>query len=117
MEGENMNYIVIFYVIIAVLGVYLMYSAWKMKKTGEINTAMASSEEVRKCRNKAGFIARIYKPTLVLGLVSLAFGVFSFVNYTVLHLSRTFEICGMLVFLIVCFWFSKELRVRKAEYF
>lgn len=112
-----MSYIVIFDVIVAVLGIYLIYIALQMKKTGEINTVMASSGEIRRCADKAGFIGRIYKPTLLFGGISLAFGVLACVNDMVFHLGRVFEIGGMLVFLAAWFWFSRELRIRKAEFF
>ncbi len=107
----------IFDVIVAILGAYLIYSALQMKKTGEINTVMVSGEEIRRCTDKAGFIGRIYRPTLLFGGISLAFGVLACVNDAVFHLGRAFEVGGMLVFLAAWFWFSRELRIRKAEFF
>lgn len=112
-----MNYIVIFDLIVAVLGIYLIYSALQMKKTGQINTVMVSSEEIRRCADPAGFIRRIYRPTLLFGGISLAFGILACVNDFIFHLGRAFEVGGMLVFLAAWFWFSRELRMRKAEFF
>ena len=45
-----MNLVLIFDVIIAGLGIYLIYSAFQMKKTGEISNVIINELEVTKCK-------------------------------------------------------------------
>ena len=40
----------IFYVILAVLGIYLLYAVWKMRKNEEISPLILPEEELAKCR-------------------------------------------------------------------
>ncbi len=112
-----MDYIVIFDVIIVILGVYLIYAALQMKRTGEISTVIINRMEIGNCRDKRGFIDRIYKQTLIFGGVALAFGILGGVNDMVFSLGRVYDIGSVIVFLIVWFWFTKAIRKGRTEFF
>ncbi len=116
-RGSGMDYIVIFDVIVAALGLYLIAAAYKMKKTGEPNAVLAGSEEVLKCRDKKGFVGAIYGQTFFFGFVCLAFGAFGCVSDAVFSFGRAFEIGSAAVFLLAWFWFSRELRKKKELFF
>ncbi len=112
-----MNYILIFDVIIAALGIYLVFSAWKMKITGEISTLIINSLEISRCKDKESFIASIYSQTIIFGMVSLIFGLLGCINDTVYALGSVFDIGGVVVFIVAWLWFTREVRKKKEQFF
>lgn len=106
----------IFYIILAVLGIYLIYSVGKMKKKGEISSLIIAQEELAKCSDKEGFIEEIAKALLLLGIVSVSDGVFGILNSFVLTFGWGYELLGVTVFLLSYGWFSKELRKGIEKY-
>ena len=55
-----MDVMLIFDVVIAIFGVYMIGAALKMKKTGKISSAVITAEEIARCRKTKEFIAFIY---------------------------------------------------------
>ena len=55
-----MDVMLIFDVVIAIFGVYMIGAALKMKKTGKISSAVITAEEIARCRKTKAFIAFIY---------------------------------------------------------
>lgn len=106
----------IFYVILLVLGIYLICSVWNMKKKEEINTLIIPQEELGKCKNKKGFIEEMAKPQLVFGTITLVYGIFGILNSLFAAFGWGYEIIGISLFLIVYGWFSKELRKGIEKY-
>lgn len=112
-----MNFILIFDVIIAGLGVYLIYSAWQMKRTGEISTVIINSIEIARCKDKKSFIDNIYKQTVIFGMISLIFGLLGCINDAVYPLGKIFDIGGVVVFLMSWLLFTREVRKKKEIFF
>lgn len=108
--AEKFEIYQIFYFILAVLGIYLIYSVWKMKTKGEISPLIIDPKDLAKCGNKKGFIEKTAKPQLLLGIVSLLEGIFGMLNSLFLALGWQFELFGVAVFLISYGWFARELR-------
>ncbi len=115
-EGMSMEYLIVD-IITVVLGIYLLYAAVRMKKTGRINSLIANGSEIKNCRNKEGFINAIYMPTLLFGMISFAFGIFVCADKMLFHLNRVFKIGGVIVFFAGWLWFSRKLRIGKADFF
>lgn len=114
--AEDFEIYQIFYFILAVLGVYLIYSVWKMKTKGEISSLIIDAKDLAKCRNKKGFIEKTAKALLLLGIVSLLEGIFGIINSLIFSFGWPFELLGISVFLISYGWFSKELRAGIETY-
>lgn len=112
-----MNFILIFDVIIAGLGVYLIYSAWQMKRTGEISTVIINSIEIARCKDRKSFIDSIYNQTVIFGMISLVFGLLGCINDTVYPLGKLFDIGGVVVFIVAWLWFTREVRKKKEKFF
>lgn len=112
-----MDFIVIFDVIIGGLGIYLVYSAFQMKRSGEISTIIMNREDIIKCKDKRGFIDYIYGRTLIFGLLSLIFGILGGINDSVYSFGRFFNIVGVTIFIIVWLWFTHELKKGRDRYF
>ena len=54
-----MDVMLIFDVVIAIFGVYMIGAALKMKKTGKISSAVITAEEIARCRKTKEFITFI----------------------------------------------------------
>ena len=54
-----MDVMLIFDVVIAIFGVYMIGAALKMKKTGKISSAVITAEEIARCRKTKELIAVI----------------------------------------------------------
>ena len=112
-----MNFMVVFDVVIAVLGIYLIYSAIQMKKTGEISNVIVNPEEIAKCKNKRGFIDFIYDKVMLFGVVSLVFGILGGINDGVYSFGKIFTVISVSVFVLAWFWFSNQLRKGRDKFF
>ena len=106
----------IFYVILALLGIYLICSVGRMKRKEEISSFIIPQEELAKCRNKKGFIEEMTKSMLVFGIITLLYGVFGIVNSLFSAFGWGYELIGISLFLIVYGWFSQELRKGIQKY-
>lgn len=112
-----MDYIIIFDVIIAILGIYLVYSCFRMNKSGELSTFIIHREEILRCKDKKAFIDATFKPTLIFGMVAMLYGGLAFVNDSIAPLGKVFDIGGAIIFLAVLVWFALFMKKEKTKYF
>ena len=100
-------------VIIAVYGVYLDYSAWNLRKNGEIGGAVWSKElPMRKCKDKEGFSKFMFPRLMVSGVLVLANGILGMLDDKMgLPLIVSMIPMGIIIFVVV--WYI--LFARKAE--
>ena len=108
--------LIIFDVIVALLGVYLIYNAIKMKKTDEIPGLLLGPKEMKLCKNPYGFIDYMFPFILIFGIVCTLFGIVSVIGDAILHLSGIFDGIAVIILLAVWFWFSMMLRKAKNKY-
>ena len=52
-----MKVMVVFDAVILLFGIYMVVSSLQMKKSGRINAMVIAEEEMKKCKDTAGFIA------------------------------------------------------------
>lgn len=110
-----MDVMTIFDVVIAIFGIYMVGAALRMKKTGEISSAVITAEEIAKCRKKKEFIAFIYwKEAAFGGLITLV-GILGFINDRIVSLG-SFNVIEMLIFLAAFLWFQMELRKARERF-
>lgn len=93
-----MDVMLIFDVVIAIFGVYMIGAALKMKKTGKISSAVITAEEIARCRKTKEFIAFIYWKEAVFGALIIAVGVLGIINDKVVSLGA-FNVVELLIFL------------------
>ena len=55
-----MKVMLVFDAVILLFGIYMVISSLQMKKSGRINAMVIAEEEMKKCKDTAGFIAFIY---------------------------------------------------------
>jgi len=116
-EGRLMDYMLIFDVVIAGLGLYLIYSALKMKNTGEVSAIVVNQEDMARCKNKKGFIEAIAMNAVYFGSVALLYGILAIINDVYAVLGKYFNVIGAVVFIGSWLWFSGKLRKAKEEFF
>lgn len=101
--------------VIAIMGVYLIFAGWKMKKTNEISVLLIAEEERKKCKNKERFIQDIYWKEMAFGVVMTIVAVLGFINEFVTKLGK-FNYIELAVFLLVFIWFQHELVAARGKY-
>lgn len=101
--------------VIAIMGVYLIFAGWKMKKTNEISVLLIAEEERKKCKNKERFIQDIYWKEMTFGVVMTIVAVLGFINEFVTKLGK-FNYIELAVFLLVFIWFQHELVAARGKY-
>ena len=112
-----MDFMLIFDVVIAGLGLYLIYASLKMKNTGELNTVVVNREDAARCKDRKGFIEAIAMKAVFFGVVSLLFGILAVINDFYAVLGKYFNAVGAVVFIGSWFWFSGELRKARERFF
>ena len=105
-----MDVMLIFDVVIAIFGVYMIAAALKMKKTGKI-----TAEEIARCRKTKEFIAFIYWKEAVFGALIIAVGVLGIINDKVVSLGA-FNVVELLIFLAAFLWFQSQLRKAREQF-
>lgn len=114
-RNMTMDVMTIFDAVITIFGVYMIGAALKMKKTGEISSAVITAEEIRKCKDKKGFIAFIYWKEALFGALIVLVGILGIINDQVVSLGA-FNIVEMLVFLAAFLWFQSQLRRARERF-
>ena len=97
-----MDVMLIFDVVIAIFGVYMIAAALKMKKTA-------------RCRKTKEFIAFIYWKEAVFGALIIAVGVLGIINDKVVSLGA-FNVVELLIFLAAFLWFQSQLRKAREQF-
>ena len=110
-----MEVMLIFYVVIMVFGVYMIASAFKMKRTGEISSTVITEQEMAKCKNKQEFIDFIYWKEAVFGVVLIFVGGLGIINDMVVSLG-VFNIVELVLFLVAFTIFQNALRKAREQF-
>ena len=76
------SYNLIMDLVILAAGAYVLYSWFQMKRTGEIMGGMLMPKglDLKKCKDKAGFLKEMLPKLLITGLITLASGIIGAVN-------------------------------------
>lgn len=111
-----MDIMMIFDLLIVVFGVYMVIAAFKMKKSGVINTVLITPEESAKCSDREGFIGDMYWREAFFGALMALLGAVGFVNDRIVSLGG-WNIVEMIVFLAVFLWFQWSLNRARKQFF
>ena len=117
LRNEGKRYMATLFDLIAVFfGIYMIGSALKMKRTGEISTIIMTAKEIEKCKDKAGYIAFIYWKEAVFGALFILVGIIGFINSYVVSLGLWLNAIDLLIFLGAFLWFYHELGEARERY-
>ena len=109
------NTVLLFNIVMVVLGAYLLYATRKMKTSGVIPTLFMAPEELRKLKDKQGFIAMVYRPQMVLAVVFILLGLLDvFFEYVVPF--AYYGYVELVVFLVTFAWYGKAFHDAREKY-
>ena len=57
-----MKVMLVFDAVILLFGIYMVISSLQMKKSGRINAMVIAEEEMKKCKDTAGFVSSLMIP-------------------------------------------------------
>ena len=118
MKMSMADMMLIFDVIMAVLGVYLLTAAVKMKRTKRVPTLLVPEQELKRCRHPEDFAAFMAPKTRTFSIVILIFAAQGLVN-GLLKTGRVGTVCNvvmLIVFIANWGWFSSKLQKGKEKY-
>lgn len=115
MDQIDMNFIID--LVVVLYGLYALYGAVQMKSTGKIGPMIASLDEIRRCKNPKELIAKIVNKMFAFAMITIAFGVFSIIDDTYLHLPFGVKAGTLCVFIAVCVRFIRILQKARKEFF
>lgn len=97
--------------------VYIFYSCYQMKKTGEIKKEFLMNNELnlKKCKDKEGYIAFMCPKLLVFGVACLLEGASGLINSYVQPLG-SFYYVAMALFMAVLIWYAVQSRKGIAKF-
>ena len=109
------SFMSLFDMIICFYGVYLVYSAYQMKRTHQPSNLIINQAELVGARDVKGFCEAMFKPLVVFGVMAVIYGIAGFINDRYLDVPMA-NLVSVALFLILCFWFLRETKKNKAKY-
>lgn len=107
--------LVLFDAVIFIYGVYTVYSAVNMKRTGKLSSWFTGGTAVSAIRDEQGYIDYIYGKTIVMGAMASLFGLAGFVNDRIIPVPDVMR-AMILLFLTVCIWFYISINRAKRRF-
>lgn len=104
-------------IIIVLSGIYILYNFYLLKFKGEIKESLLLPKDipVKKCKDKAGYIAEMSPKVLILGIVTTICGLLGVVE-TQMQLLGNGYLIVMAVLLAVIIWFVLASRKALKKY-
>lgn len=112
---KEVNWNLIIDIVIALYGIYIVFAALNMKKSGWISSLVATQEELYHCKKKKEFIKELIKPMCYSGVASILCGGCSIVNELLLH-NIPLRILFVGIFLLFTGLFLVRLRKMREKY-
>ncbi|MEF9945389.1 MAG: hypothetical protein RR869_00340 [Lachnospiraceae bacterium] len=99
-------------------GLYCLYAAYMLKTKGVINKTilLGKNMDVKKCKDKQGYIDCVFPKVLVLGIVATVYSAIDLINSYVTEIMAVWYV-GMVVFLVVLIWFGITTSKAARTYF
>ena len=109
------SFMLLFDLIILCYGLYLVYSAYQMKKTHQPSNLIINQADLVGARDTKGFCEAMFKPTVVFGMMAVLYGIVGFVNDRYVD-EPMVNFVSIALFLILCFWYLRETKKYKSQY-
>ena len=106
-----MKVMVVFDAVILLFGIYMVISSLQMKKSGRINAMVIAEEEMKKCKDTAGFIAFIYWREAVFGGIVALVGLIGITNFL-----GKLTLLELVIFLGSFLWFQNSLKTAREKF-
>lgn len=109
------SFMMLFDVIICCYGLYMVYSAYQMKKTHQPPSMLINQTELVGARDVKGFCEAMFKPFVLFGMMAAFYGVLGLINDFYISLPAL-NFGSILLFLVMCYWFFREMKKNKSKY-
>ena len=109
------SFMSLFDLVILIYGIYMIYSAYQMRKTHQPSKLIINQAELVGARDPKGFCEAMFKPFVVLGMLAILYGIVGFLNDKFVD-DPMVTLVAIALFLIMCFWFMRELNKNKTKY-
>lgn len=113
-----MKTILLMDIFITFFGIYLAFSAIRMKRSGRINSLVVPEEEIGKCRDSKAYIREIFPYMIFFAVVSLIAGTIGILCDTkIISMGRLWGFIELGAFLAALAFFVYGMRLTKSKYF
>lgn len=109
------SFMILFDIIVVCYGVYLIYSAFQMRKTHQPSNLIVNQGDLVGARDVKGFCEAMFKPLVGFGIASIIYGVLAFANDRYLNVPMINTV-AMPIFLVLCIWFVWKMKKIKESY-
>lgn len=103
-------------IVITGFGLYLLYIAITMKRTGKIHNTVLPKEEAIKCKDVKGYVSYITPKMIIFGFVIVFVGIMGIAELYVSVLYR-YRFFTLLIFMVMFMVYIYEMRQAKLKYF
>jgi hypothetical protein len=101
--------------VITILGVYLIFAAINMRKTGKIHSILLTEAELKKCRNPEGFVNYVSPRLLFFGVLCGLAGIFGIVSELLLSAAWT-DYVSVFVILAAVVIFNMQFKKAREDF-
>ena len=100
-------------------GIYVFYTAFKMRATGDMGNPvlMPKGYNPNKCKDKAAYMAAAFPRMLILGAMMLIYGVMDIYNSYVQAVPLAVFWAVLILLMAVLVWFSVAVYKLNQKYF
>lgn len=109
------SFMSLFDMIILFYGAYMIYSGYQMRKTHEPSKLIITQSDLIGARDPKGFCEAMFKPFVIFGMLAILYGIVGFLNDRFVE-DPMVNLAAIGLFLILCFWFMRELNKNKTKY-
>ena len=113
--GQDMNVMVVVYVLFIVYGAYSLVSAVKMRRDGQISQWLVSANELPRVHDPKGFCETMAPVTIFFGSACMGYGIYGLLNTYLIH-NRVAYLIVLVAFFACIIVFVTRLRAAKKKY-
>lgn len=113
---KNIDTYLIFDIILAILGVYLIVTSLRMRKQGRVSTLLVSEEEQKKCRKQKEYVVFMFPRMLAFAIICILVGVMGVINDLEVVTIPYWGLIELGVFLVAFFVFYSHMREARIKF-
>ena len=104
-------------IVIAAVGLYMAFQAFGMKADGKISSLVATEEEVKHCKNPAGYIKAVFPYMLFFAVIAFVAGVIGVLcDLKVITVGKIWTYVELLLFLLALCIFAAGMRKARDDF-
>lgn len=106
----------IFDIILALLGIYLIVTSFLMRRQGRVSTLLISEDEQKKCKKQKEYVAFMFPRMLAFAVVCTLVGAVGIINDLKLIVIPYWGMIELGVFLVAFFVFYTQMRDARLKF-